>query len=456
MKRILVHICVLGLCLASPALYAKVSAQKAAQLGGKKYTCMGALRAGSKDGAAEYTGKWFKKWPGVTKEQGYEPSPYDNEQPLFTITASNYQKYADKLTQGEIALLKKYPNEFKMNIYKSHRDFRVPPYVCKDIKKNALNATLIKNGLDIKDGAGAAPPFPFPKNGLQAIWNVINAVGPWTEESTYDTADTNSNGSRSWGRTYFKDMNPTNAPNPSDRSSYSAKARAYFLDKTILPPGDANKVAVGFQYNDFSEGNTQAWQYLPGIRRVREAPEVGFDYPVPPAGLRTTDSDYCFNGSPKMYNWKLLGKKEIYIPWNNFKINDPSLSYSQILDQHVLNPKYVRFELHRVWVIQATIKKGVRQIFSKRVFYVDPDTWLAATADNYDNHGELYRVPMIMYHYSQASGTYHRGVSAYYTLTSGAWEATYLVNERNNGWWKINTPMHRQDFTPEAAARAGQ
>lgn len=443
-----------GLMLAAGAP-AQVPKAQAAKLGGDQYTCLGALRAGT-ERVADFTGKWFKDWPGMDKASGYVPSPYADEEPLFTITADNKAKYADKLTAGLEALLRKYPDGFYMNVYPSHRDFRMPDYVCEATQYNAVHSEIIAGGLAIT-GHGSGIPFPFPDNGLQAIWNVINAVAPWTEEATYDIADRFGTGATTWGRVHFKQMSPDNNPDPDERTNYTSKVRVYFFQEYLLPPRLSGQVAVGFQPNNFKTGSTQAWVYQPGIRRVRKAPAVGFDYPVPPEGLRTSDSDYVFNGSPELYNWKLLGRKVMFVPYNNFKVNDPSLTYEQLLGPHYLNPKYVRYEAHRVWVIEATLKPDRRHIFERRVIYVDEDTWLALTADNYGHEGGIYRVPVVMYHYSQESGTYHRGVSVYHTLPSGAYEATYLVNERpESQWWKINRPMRKREFSPEAAIRAGQ
>jgi hypothetical protein len=251
-------------------------------------------------------------------------------------------------------------------------------------------------------------------------------------------------------------MNLCNNPIATERCQYTDQVNAYFFVKTLLPARSNGEVSVGYQPNNFKSNATQAWQYQPGIRRVRKAPEVGFDYPVPPAGLRTVDDDYIFNGSPERYNWKLVGKKEIYVPYHNFKINDPALSYDELITPKTINPEYMRYELHRVWVIEAYLKDGVRHIYKKRRIYADEDTWLALIAESYDNQDALWRVNWAAYFYSQESGTYHRSVSLYHNLTSGAYEATYLTNGAGDNWWRINTEMRKQDFSPQAAARAGQ
>lgn len=447
-----------SLCMAAATLLiglpasAKVTADKAAELDGKKYTCQGAERAGSPSGIPEYTGKYVGTWPGQSKPFGYEPGPYAAEKPTVTITAQNMATYADKLTEGQKALFKKYPAAFKMNVYPSHRDFGFAPWVCETVKKNATTAELVHDGYGVSATSGAIP-FPFPASGLEAIWNMINPHRAWTESAVTDIADVYANGSIAWGRNRFKTFNPNN--DPAKRGNYQDKINAYFSTGYLLPERDKGFVAVGYQPNDFSKDATQSWQYSPGLRRVRQAPEVGFDYPVPPAGLRTVDDDYGFNGSPERYTWKLVGKREYYVPYHNFRINDPAIKYSELITPSTINPEYVRYELHRVWVVEGTLKSGVRHIYSKRVLYADEDTWLTLLADNYDSRGQLWRTNLVNYFYSQESKTFHRGATVYHDLSSGAYEAGYLVNERGNDWWRINQPQSEKDYSPDALARAG-
>ncbi len=443
-----------SLLLAAVPAQAKVTPEKAAELNGPKFTCMGAEKAGNASGTIpEYSGKYVGKWPGMTKPFGFEPGPYAAEKPLFTITAQNMAQYADKLTEGQKALLKKYPQSYKMNVYPSHRDFGFQPWVCDTVKKNAVTAEVVDNGLGITGTSGAIP-FPFANTGSEAIWNIINPHRAWTEQAVTDIADVYANGSIAWGRTKFMTLNPGN--DPKKRGSYTDKINAYFFTSYQLPERDKGFTGVGFQPNNFSKDSTQAWQYQPGIRRVRQAPEVCCDYPVPPAGLRTVDDDYVFNGSPERYTWKLVGKKEVYVPYHNFKLNDTSVKYKDLITPNTINPDYVRYELHRVWVVEGTLRDGYRHIYKKRVLFADEDSWLALWADNYDARGQLWRAAFVGYFYSQESSTFHRGASVYHDLSAGAYEAGYLTNERGKDWWRINQPMNPNQFGPEAAARAGR
>ncbi|MGJ8669527.1 MAG: DUF1329 domain-containing protein [Oceanococcus sp.] len=435
-------------------LQAKTSPEDIAKLGGPDYTCMGAERAGTASGVAEFSGQWFKTWPGVNSEHGWEPGPYKDEAPLYEITAANMGEYAELMTPGQQALMKKYSDQFKMKVYPSHRDFRFADWVCDVVKHNAEHSEIIDDGLGVTGTAGAHP-FPFPKTGLEAIYNAILPHRAFSEKTVFDIADVYATGSVAWGRARFMTMAPGITPDRSQSPQYTDHINAYFYMGFLLPDREKGFVAVGYQPNNFKSDSTQSWQYLPGIRRVRKAPEVGFDYPVPPSGLRTVDDDYLYNGSPERYNWTLVGKKEFLVPYHNFKLNSPELSYKEdIIRAGTINSDYVRYELHRVWVIEGNLKDGVRHIYKKRRLYVDEDTWLTFWADNYDGQGQLWRANFAAFFYSQESGTYHRGASIYHDLTSGNYEATYLTNESDH-WWRLNTPLKPAMFSPEAAARSG-
>jgi len=441
-------------CLVQPAALARVPPEKAAELDGPKFTCMGAEKAGSPAGVAAFTGKYVGTWPGIRNKEGYEPGPFADEKPLFTISAQNQSQYADKLSDGMKAMLSRYPESFRMAVYPSHRDFGVPAHVCEVNKKNAVASEVVHDGKGIT-GVSGSIPFPFPASGIEAVWNTIDPYRPWSEDAITDIADVYAGGSVAWGKQHYMTLAIGN--DPARPGSYQDKINAWFYTAFMLPERQKGFTAVGYQPNDFNNDATQSWQYIPGIRRVREAPEVGFDYPVPPAGKRTVDDDYGFNGSPERYTWKLIGKKELYVPYDNFRINDPAIKYSELIKPNTINPDYERYEMHRVWVIEGDLKPGVRHIYSKRVLYVDEDSWLTLWADNYDGRGQLWRVTLINYHYSQESSSWHRGVSVYHDLTGASYEATYLVNEEpGDKWWKLDrsniTPAL---FTPESAARGG-
>src|SRR3546814_17095493 len=72
-------------------------------------------------------------------------------------------------------------------------------------------------------------------------------------------------------------------------------------------------------------------------------------------------------------------------------IVSPDPNSNTVIRRGHINPEYARCEVHRVWVGEATLKAGLRHAFSKRVFYVDEDSWSIAAVDCYDGRGQLWR-----------------------------------------------------------------
>ena len=443
-----------GMLAAHPAV-AAVSAEEAAQLGGDKLTCTGAERAGNADGSIPaFSGKWLGAPPGldVKNAHGHDPDPYADEKPLFTITAQNMAQYADKLSDGQKALFKRYPDTFRMPVYTSHRDFRYADWVCDTLKKNAATAKLIHDGVGVSAITGSVP-FPIPQNGLELQWNLQLPTRAWTEVATYDQAAVYGNGNLAWGRVSYNILAPVN--DPDKRGSTTDTLGSYFNVITLLPERDKGSLDIGWTPNDYDHNYTHTWGYSPGTRRVREAPEFGFDLPQGAGGFRTVDDDRLFNGSPERYDWKIVGKKEIYIPWDGYRLNDPKVKYKDLLTKGTINPDYMRYELHRVWVLQATLKPGYRHLYSKRTIYMEEDTWHGVMADTYDNRGQLWRVGMINYFYAYEMQAWHAGVAVYHDLVDGAYIADRMVNEQPDGE-KLNAGgLTPADFTPDSARRGG-
>src|SRR5690606_32309795 len=196
--------------------------------------------------------------------------------------------------------------------------------------------------------------------------------------------------------------------------------------------------------------------YTAGQRPVRRAPQVAYDGPGTACdGMRTTDNPDMFNGAPDRYNWKLVGKKELYIPYNSYKLVDDNLSYADIIKPGHINQDLTRYELHRVWVVEATLKEGQRHVYGKRVFFVDEDTWQAGVIDHYDGRGELWRVAeghTIAYYDAKVS---RLAVETLYDLLSGRYLALGMNNEEAPNTYLMGSKASEADFTPAALRASG-
>ncbi|MCY1523998.1 hypothetical protein D9M68_589140 [compost metagenome] len=198
-----------------------------------------------------------------------------------------------------------------------------------------------------------------------------------------------------------------------------------------------------------------AWVYNAGQRRVRRAPQIAYDGPGSGGdGMRTTDNTDMMNGSPDRYDWKLVGKKELYIPYNNYQLGSPTHKYADIIQAGHINQDLTRYELHRVWHVVATLKPGQRHVYAKRDLYFDEDTWQLAEVDHYDGRGQLWRVSegYSVTDYERQAPTY--AMVGIYDLISGRYNVLAMTNES-----KHQTVYGRQskmsDFTPAALRNAG-
>lgn len=423
------------------------------RLDSETHTCIGAHRTGTEAGVAPFTGRLPAADPAFASAKGFHPGPYVDDEPLFVITAANAAEHADYLTEGQKALFAARPDHFRMPVYPSRRDIAVPQRVCDRIKADWGKSEVAADGLNL-NGPLTPIPFPFPKNGLEALWNTQRFPGVWNETATLDTAAVFPSGSITWGRMRYQTLAP--AANPALSEPPAGDVAAYFITETLLPLRDKGAIHVGYQPLTFTRGSTHVWAFNPGTRRMRQAPDIAFDHPVPPSGLRTVDDDHGFNGSPERYTWTLVGQREIYIPYNNYRLNDPSIKYADLLTPYTLNPDHMRYELHRVWVIEGQLRDGMRHVYGRRVLYADEDTWMIPWADNYDTRGALWRSTAVNIRYAPEAAAFHRGVTVHHDLISGAYEAGYLVNESAEGGWQLNRDdLRPQMFSPQAAARRG-
>jgi hypothetical protein len=167
----------------------------------------------------------------------------------------------------------------------------------------------------------------------------------------------------------------------------------YFIQETTAPARVAGEILLVHETLDQSKEKRRAWLYNPGQRRVRRAPDVSFDNPGTNAdNLRTSDQFDMYNGSPERYTWKLVGKKEMYVPYNAYPLHSNKVKYSDILKPQHINQDLARYELHRVWVVDSVLKPGTSHVYKRRTLYVDEDSWQILVVDCYDTRDQLWRV----------------------------------------------------------------
>lgn len=453
-KKLLLTGCLAALQLTSLSTIAKVSSEEAEELG-KSLTPMGAVVAANADGTIPaFTGVAIKFPQSVYDNPSkHLPNPFANEEPRLIISAENYQQHLDKLSAGNIIQFEKYPETFKMKVYPTHRTAVYSEFINQSSIDNAGRSTLVDGGNGIINAFGA-PPFPIPKDGQEAIWNQHSRPGPYLLETTYDGAAVYKRSNTKFTRVKDKTLAPYQ--NPKGSIATFDQVIGYKIITTILPKRDAGTITLVHDPLDQITNPRAAWNYMPSTRRVRRAPVTGYDTPAGPGGLSFTDEGRIYNGAIDRYDWKLIGKKELYIPYNNYDLDSPTLSYKEMLTKHHINPEYMRWELHRVWVVEAILKKGQRHVIGKRVFYIDEDSWNATIADSYDGRGELWRTAMQTSHYTPHMPGLKDRLWITSNYKSGDYGVERMVNELEIIENYAPGAMDKDDFTPAAIRRAAK
>ena len=414
---------------------------------GKDLTPIGAERAGNADGTIPaWEGGLTQPPAGWTPQQGYV-DPFPNDKPLFTITAQNAAQYEAKLTTGTQALLKKYPQNFRMNVYPTRRTAALPKEVTDRVLSQAPKVQL--NGFGLRDLGGSTTPFPIPSSGLEVIWNhLVRWTGGGTERTAHSFpvragGDYYKIGFRSQ-RIYAQNMAD---PEPN-RLFY---ALGYFTEPATL----RGTIFLVHEPVDQVAEQRSAWIYNAGARRVRRAPDLNYDgINDGSEGMIVTDQVDAYNGAPDRYDWNLLGKRELYIPYNTYKIGDKSVRYKDIIGKNTINADLVRYELHRVWVVEGTLKPGKRHIYAKRTFYIDEDSWSVVSEDAYDTRGGLWRVALhgMVQYYDALVPWYRFGIV--HDLSSGGYIAGGFDNEIKDPI-QFGAKGKLSDFQPDALRRLG-
>nr|WP_298139151.1 DUF1329 domain-containing protein [uncultured Pseudomonas sp.] len=441
----------LAMSLLACSVMAAVSPDEAAKLG-TTLTPVGAEMAGNADGSIP---AWTGGLPvdaGTADAAGFLSDPFPNEQPLFTITAQNVDQYKDKLTPGQLAMFKRYPETYKMPVFTTHRSASMPEKILAATKENAVNTRLVEGGNGLENFK-QANPFPIPQSGLEVIWNHITRYRGGSVKRLVTQATPQANGS--YSLVYFQDEFTFRGALEDADTSKDSNVLFYFKQRVTAPSRLAGNVLLVHETLNQVKEPRLAWLYNAGQRRVRRAPQVSYDGPGTAAdGLRTSDNFDMYNGAPDRYDWKLIGKQEIYIPYNTYRLDSPKLKYSEIIKAGHINQDLSRYELHRVWHVTATLKPGERHIYAKRDFFIDEDTWQAAAIDHYDGRGTLWRVAEAhaQYYYDKKVPWYT--VETLYDLLSGRYLALGMKNEEKSAY-EFGYPAKESDYTPAALRQSG-
>jgi hypothetical protein len=438
---------------------ARAQAAPSASLLTTTLTPYGAERAGNADGS-------IPAWTGglTTVPDGWQPGQfmpdiYASDPVVVTIDSGNMAQYAAKLPKGVMAMMQQFG--FSIKVYPTHRPAAAPQWVYDNIATNLGRASLDPAGgrLGFSGGYGGIP-FPIPdasdplSGGAQIMWNHYcrwSGQGYAFRSEAYAVSD---------GQAALSNASPAHYDYPfyrknGDISSWNGETQRSFEAYTA-PPNDVGGEIITVDFADPLKTNNEVWELLNGQGRVRKAPEVSYDTPGSTVdGLADTDEFFGFAGQLDRYDWKLTGKQEMYIPYNNntmFGAPGPA-----VIGAHFVDPNVVRWELHRVWVVDATLHPGDRNVLPHRIFYVDEDTMTIAATDAYDANGNLVHAGLGYFltrpdlpGVFQANNSVHNLQTGDWTPMAGPW------NERDHPSIAFNDGFPDSMFDPQSMAASAQ
>lgn len=450
-RRNLIGATLAALCVVSAPVLAGVTAEEAAELG-RSLTPFGAERAANKDGSIpEWKGGVTAPPAGYVAGTPY-PDLFSGEKPILQINAANLAQHKELLSEGTQVMLNKYPN-YRIDVYPSHRTAAAPQWVYDNTLANATRATTTNGGNSV-EGAYGGVPFPIPKTGAEVMWNhllrwrgeaFVEKIGVWVVDSNgKPSVAVKVEETQQWP--YYE----KNGSLESFNGDYW-----YLRQVQFDPPFKAGESVIIHDPLDQVGKGRKAWQYLAGQRRVRRAPTIAFDTPdFVASGQNYFDEVYNFLGSLERYEWKLVGKKEMFVPYNNNRLFRTKAE-DAMAGQH-LDPDQLRWERHRVWVVEANLAPGKRHAVPKKTFYIDEDTWSVLMMDGYDASGNLWRTQHALPIVAPDIPAVLAMGFALYNLQANTWIVSALPADATaNNQFVVIEPRPYTYFSPDALAGGG-
>jgi len=373
------------------------------------------------------------------------PDPFSEDKIIFTITNENYLEFSENLlTVGQVEMFKKYPETFKMNIYKSRRSCAVPPEVLALTKSNAI----LTDGGEGIEGVVGSIPFPQPSEALHHVWNHILRYRGVEISGSSPFFLIDPDGSRVLGAGEAIAKNYWNPFTKNDKG-----LQGMLKTKVTHPPRLADASTLVIESLNAYMIPRKAWVYNPGTRRVRRAPDIAYDYkPSASQGLTTTDQFDGFNGAKDRYDWESLGSQVRLMPYNAYKFHETPMD--EVLDPYHVNQDYLRYELVNVNVVSAKLKKDKRHIIPKRVMYFDLDSHNMLVEETFDSNSEVmaYReFPLINFYDQPMCLSIH---SATYDFDTRRYQlASVRSIDIPKIEWRLEEPHDERMFTPEGLKR---
>src|SRR5690554_7531180 len=379
----------------------------------------------------------------------HHPDPFSGDQPLFRIDAQDIDGFRAKLPAGLVDLLERHA-DYYLQVYPTRRSAASPERIYAATRHNAEHAELIENGNGVS-GAVAGIPFPIPQSGMEVIWNhLLRYRGEQTRIINNQAVVINGRANLIKRDRYLlyvynrTGMTPDELGNTLLYYRYQVTAPAKLSGTALVVQDPLDQVLT----------TRRAWRYSPSDRRVRRLPSLAYDSVQPDtSGMATADVVDAYNGAPDRYEWTLVGKQPMIVPYNSYQVHQQGIPYEQILQPAFVNPQLLRYELHRVWIVEANLRKGFSHPYHKRRFYIDEDSWQVLAVDLYDKKGELVGL-------QESHSINYYEVPAFFSTLETIYDfkrKRYFVDglDNNEPMYDFSVELQPINFTPGALRREG-
>ncbi len=422
---------------------------------GAGFTPLGSLQAGNEDGTIPPWTGGITQPPANYKRGDYHTDPFAADRPLFSITAANLAKHQSLLTATHQKLLEQNPKTYRMDVYPARRSCSLPEHVLAATAVNHKNARLENDGNNVA-GAAIGVPFPVPESALEVMWNHnfhyrgVQYLAKITTGTVYPDGSFNTLVREDKRLMYYAD--------PQKTEDYASRNIQFAWYMKWPSGGRIAGMAMSFANTiDQTIEPRIGHAYSPNNRKVRRTPPAGATYDAPMSssnGMRLSDDLFLYNGAPDRYTWRLIGKREMVIPYNVYRATSSAATVEAFLSPRHLNPDFLRYEKHRLWVVEAVLKPQYQHKYHRRVFYIDEDSWIITAVDIYDDAGEHIRGQLGFIKNAYELPACVQDFDVMYEFSSGR----YHIDNLKNGFGAADTqaPISEKDFGPAALRRAGR
>jgi hypothetical protein len=363
----------------------------------------------------------------------------------FRVDKSNVETYKDKLPVGLYTQIKEWGRVIV--VYDTVSDYKPPAEFQDATEKYRGSAKITAQGGIENYTAGL--PFPDPKTGIEAMYNYEYKYNgddfSFTDTDFYIYSTTGKSRLLKGGYNRFAYQGRLFL-NPKPTVQTSDKIELKEVQWLTYPEDVAGLALLTVRYQDTAKGD-DGWMYIPSIRRVRRisVAQRGDSF----GGTDLTWDDYRgFSGKVSDYTWKLMGKKDLIVPYH-------AVTWKMRHKDRVPISEDVRYELRQLVVVEG-VNKLKDYVYSKRIVYLDADSWFISAEDLYDRRGALWKYIEIPWSFDQRNhNMFAYGYCAYDLI--GKRSTVITIRDKQDGPLQVlNTGLKEEDFSPSVIQTWGR